>query len=116
VSDQRKDELLKKIGHLSAYIRVRSGCEAHKEAPPKSRDALAIVNFKIIKVMLSGMENFKSQMKDLRNTSNSIWLEIYALRGSNKSSASHILASNKVILSALVRFLYPYGSCPSANS
>ena len=115
MSDQHRDELLEKIGHLSAYIRVQSDCETYKKAPPKSRNALATANFKTLKAMLSRMENIKSQMKDLHNTSDSIRLEIRALRRSNESSASRILASNEAILSAMVRFLPSCDLFPSAN-
>ena len=115
VSDKHRDELLEKIGCLSAYIRIRWGREAHEEAPPKSRDTLAIANFKNLKAMLSGVENLKNQVKALHNTSDSIQLKICALRGSNKGSASYILASNEAILSAIVRLLPPCDLCPSAN-
>ena len=116
MSDECKDELLEKVGHLSMYIRVRSSHEAYEEAPPKSRDALATANFKNLKAMLSRVENLKNQMKALLNTSDSIWLEINALCRSNEGSASRILASNEAILSIMIRLLPPYDLRPSANS
>ena len=65
--------------------------------------------------MLSEVENLKNQMKALYNTSDSIQLEIHALYGSNEGSASCILASNKAILSAMVRLLPHYDLYPFAN-
>jgi hypothetical protein len=82
----------------------------------KSRDTLTILNFKILKAILCGIENFKKQVKALRDTSNLIRLEIWALQISNEDSAYYILASNKVMLSVLVRFLPPSDSYASTNA